>query len=379
MFVSPSAFLVASQRFLAQSYVPIIDGHNDFPIWIRAYYHNHIYGSNFSANQELFGQVDFPRLRQGHVGAQFWSVYVDPSSGLGTVDEAYYESIHDTLQQIDLVHRLIEEFPEHLQFATSSQEVLGKLRVGGPLHSFLGIEGLHQIGNSASILRMYHRLGVRYATLTHTCHNAYADSEGPHTPLHQGLSPAGIELIAEMNRIGIMVDLSHTSFDTQRDALAHSKAPVIYSHSNAFSVCAHTRNVPDNILLQLRQNGGIVMVTFYPEYTNCQNKNDASLSDIADHIEYIGNFIGYRHVGIGSDFDGMPQGPSGMEDVSKYPDLLEELTRRGVSTAELDMVAHRNILRVLGEVERVATGMRKQRPLEDDVKSFFDISGKITW
>jgi membrane dipeptidase len=274
-----------------------------------------------------------------------------------------------------LVHRLITWFPEHLQLATSSREVPSKMGHREPVQSFIGIEGLHQIGNSASILRIYHQLGVRYATLTHTCHNAYADSEGPQEPHHYGLSSAGIELLKEMNRVGMIIDLSHTSFDTQRDALRHSKTPVIYSHSNAFSVCPHTRNVPDDILVQLKKNGGIIMVTFYPEYVNCRSKRDASLFNVADHIEYIGELIGYRHVGIGSDFDGMPNGPQGLEDVGKYPDLIDELARRGVSTSEIQLVTSKNILRVLGEVEDFSSSSSREMPLEDDVGSFFGTLG----
>lgn len=270
------------------------------------------------------------------------------------------------------MHRLIEAFPAHLQFASSSDDITtGRGRRDGAIQSLLGIEGLHQIGNSASVLRMYHRLGVRYATLTHTCHNRYADSEGPKTALHHGLSPAGVELLAEMNRVGMIIDLSHTSFDTQRDALTYTRAPVIYSHSSSFAICNHTRNVPDDLLFRLKDNDGLVMVTFYPQFTDCQDSRRASLSKVADHIMYIGNLIGFRHVGIGSDFDGMPNGPRGLEDVSKYPDLLSELHRRGVSTLQIEMLAGGNIVRVLKRVEAVARTMAEERPLEDDVDPFF--------
>jgi membrane dipeptidase len=234
----------------------------------------------------------------------------------------------------------------------------------------MGIEGLHQIGNSASILRMYYALGVRYATLTHTCHNIYADSEEPDVPLHGGLSDSGKALVKEMNRLGMMVDLSHTSFETQRDALALSAAPVIFSHSNAYTLCNHTRNVPDDILWKLKENDGVVMVTFYPSFL--ENAGTATLNSVVEHIIYIGEMIGFRHVGIGSDFDGMGAGPIGLEDVSKYPALISELQKRGIQRGDIMGVMGSNVLRVLEDVEHIAKSLQNVRPLEDDVKPFFD-------
>lgn len=288
-------------------------------------------------------------------------------------DEVYREIIHDTLQQIDLVYRLVKEYPSDLQLSFSATEIREIFASPGQrIASLLGMEGLHQIGNSASILRMYHSLGVRYTTLTHTCHNAYADSEEPEEPLHGGLSRAGREIVGEMNRLGMMVDLSHTSFDTQRDALNASVAPVIFSHSNAFSKCRHTRNVPDDVLWELKRNDGVVMVTFYAAFL----ENDgigASLDSVVNHIQYIGETIGYRHVGIGSDFDGMGVGPKGLEDVSKYPDLVEALLRRGLPRPAIRGIMGLNIIRVLEAVEKVAEGLSEARPLEDDVKPFFGL------
>lgn len=234
----------------------------------------------------------------------------------------------------------------------------------------MGIEGLHQIGNSASILRMYHQLGVRYATLTHTCHNRYADSEEPDKAAHNGLSDAGREMVLEMNRAGMIVDLSHTSFATQRAALNASQAPVIFSHSNAYTLCRHTRNVPDDVLWKLKANDGVIMATFYPEFVH-EDSSAASLARVADHIQYIGELIGYRHVGIGSDFDGMARGPVGLEDVSKYPDLLQELVGRGIRSEDIQGVKGLNVLRVLEQVEDISGQMSGLKPLEDDVKPFF--------
>lgn len=235
----------------------------------------------------------------------------------------------------------------------------------------LGAEGLHQIGNSASVLRMYHGLGVRYITLTHECHNRFADSASPAVPLHHGVSKAGTLIIREMNRIGMIVDLSHTSVETMRMALKQSVAPVMFSHSSSFALCPHPRKVPDDVLHAVKANGGIVMVTFYREYTNCRDPTKASMSDVADHIEYIGSLIGYEHVGIGSDFDGMAQGPRDLEDVGKYPNLIRELVRRDVSHEKLLGVVGGNFLRVLRDVELVASGMSEIQPLEDNVKSLF--------
>ena len=217
---------------------------------------------------------------------------------------------------------------------------------------------------------MYYALGVRYATLTHTCHNAYADSEEPQVPLHGGLSQAGAALVKEMNRMGMIIDLSHTSFATQRDVLGNSTAPVIFSHSNAFKRCRHTRNVPDDVLDTLKMNDGVIMVTFYDAFLE-EDPSSASLASVADHIEYIGKRIGYRHVGIGSDFDGMQAGPEGMEDVSKYPDLIAELQKRNLSQQEISGIMGLNIVRVLEHVEKVAGLMSETLPLEDIVKPFF--------
>ncbi|KAI1457507.1 membrane dipeptidase-domain-containing protein [Annulohypoxylon moriforme] len=351
---------------------PLIDGHNDFPIWIRAFYQNHIYQQNFTQESELFGQVDFPRLRQGRLRGQFWSVYVEcPKISNNYSDEIYREIVHDTLQQIDLVYRLIREYPWYLKHSFTSADVWSTFHSGSQIASLLGIEGLHQIGNSVSILRMYYSLGVRYATLTHTCHNSYADSEEPTEPFNHGLSEAGRELVKEMNRLGMIVDLSHTSFKTQRDALEVSVAPVIFSHSNTYALCNSTRNVPDDILWLLKENGGVIMVTFYPSFLDNEAAN-ASLASVVDHIQYIGETIGYDHVGLGSDFDGMSAGPRGVEDVTKYPDIIKELKRRGVQRQHIRGIMGLNVIRVLEAVEGVAISMRHIQPLEDNVKPFFE-------
>lgn len=286
-------------------------------------------------------------------------------------DEVYREIVHDTLQQIDLVHRLLAAFPGRLCRAAGAVDIWKNFAASDCISSMIGGEGLHQIGNSVSILRLYHQLNMRYITLTHECHNRYADSASPESPLHHGLSAAGLALLHEMNRIGMAIDLSHTSAESMRMALNYSAAPVLFSHSSSFGLCPHPRNVPDDVLLAVKENGGVVMVTFYPEYINCQHPEKASVADVADHIEYIGRLIGYEHVGIGSDFDGMQRGPQGLDDVGQYPRLIRELIRRGLTLAELQGVLGRNVLNVLQEVELTAGRMSGAPVLEDDVKSFF--------
>ena len=220
------------------------------------------------------------------------------------------------------------------------------------------------------MLRLYHTLGVRYVTLTHSCHNAYADSCSPSEPLHGGLSAAGVAMVREMNRLGMAVDLSHVSAATMRHTLNVTRAPVLFSHSSAHAVCPHPRNVPDDVLRLVAKNGGVVQVTFVPDFVNCDDPSEASLADVADHVQHIGALVGYDHVGLGGDFDGMPKGPRGLEDVSKYPDLIRELLRRGVSVADMRKVVGGNVLRVLRGVEETAARMRDVRPLQDEVRGF---------
>lgn len=314
-------------------------------------------------------------MERSGLGAQFWSAYVECPRDGGEVDDqaTYYEAMHQTLQQIDLINRLIDAYPERLQRATSASEVWAQFansRKSG-ISSLMGVEGLHQVANSASFLRLMHRLGVRYVTLTHSCHNAYADSCSPDKPLHSGLSDAGRGVVHEMNRLGLMVDLSHTSVATQRDAFNASRAPVVYTHSSARALCDHPRNVADEELWALKQNGGIIMVNFFPGFVACSAQ--ATLEDVADHIVYLGELIGFEHVGIGADFDGMgfDAAPVGLDDVGTYPALIAELLRRGVSVADVRGVAGANILRVLAEVEQVSRELAGEQPLEDLVKSLF--------
>ncbi|KAL5338570.1 renal dipeptidase family [Aspergillus crustosus] len=346
---------------------PLTDGHNDFPFFLREFYHNHIYQSNFSDQIELPYHVDFPRLAEGRVRGQFWSVYIDCNS---SSPEPNYEYVHDTLQQIDLVHRLASLYPEHLEIVPDSTAFRQTFHSSPDrIASFLGVEGLHQIGSSASTLRLFHSLGVRYTTLTHVCHNEYADSASPAEPRHNGLSTLGHSMVLEMNRLGMAVDLAHVSAKTMHDALDTSKAPVIFSHSSVYALCPNPRNVPDDVLHRLAQNNGIIMITFFAAYTRCDDPASATLSDVADHIQYVGELIGYQYVGLGADFDGMDTVIKGLEDVSKYPDLIKELLSRDISVTDVAGVIGGNVLRVLEEIEEVSREMIADgvKPLEDQV------------
>ncbi|RPA94810.1 hypothetical protein L873DRAFT_1700266 [Choiromyces venosus 120613-1] len=347
---------------------PLIDGHNDLPYAIRLLFENKIYNSNFTFDTSLPGQVDLPRLKKGRVGGTFWSVYVQCPDTNKTDDKVYHQSVQTTLQQIDLVTRLADVYPSSLALA-STPLAARHVHYHGKIASIMGAEGLHQIGNSASNLRLYHALGVRYVTLTHNCNNKYADSALPvNNTLWGGLSADGKDMIKEMNRLGMIVDLAHTSHDTQMDTFNVTSAPIIYSHSSAYAVCAHPRNVKDEALQKVKENNGVVMVNFYPEFVKCGD-GEARLEDVADHIEYIGKKIGWEHVGIGSDFDGIGRVPVGLEDVSMYPKLFEELLRRGVTDRQAGWIAGENVLRVWRDVEKVSWKMKMEgvKPLEDQV------------
>ncbi|KAL7625438.1 hypothetical protein AAE478_004658 [Parahypoxylon ruwenzoriense] len=338
--------------------------------------------------------VDLPRLRAGLNGGAFWSVYTPcPANSSDFSDENYAPSVQFTLQQIDLMTRLQSAYPKDFSGIVDTKSALEAFKQG-KLISPLGIEGLHQIGNSAANLRRFHALGVRYATLTHNCGNIFADAAlredpfGKAPPYWGGVSPKGRQLINEMNRIGMLVDLSHVSVDTMKDVLgggkewAGSKAPVMFSHSSAYAVCPHPRNVPDDVLQLVKEKNSIVMVNFSPDFISCVDKGaengvpefypeNNTLSQVVNHITYIGELIGYNHVGLGSDFDGIPSTPEGLSDVSKYPDLIAELLRRGVSDEDAGKVAGRNVLRVWGDVEKVAAKLQAKREpvLEDDLPS----------
>ncbi|KAJ7078838.1 membrane dipeptidase-domain-containing protein [Mycena belliarum] len=349
------------------SKAPVIDGHIDLPIRLRIAVANNV--SAVDLEHPFVGHVDIPRLRKGKVGGFFWSVYV-PCADPAEEGEDFLTStwrVRDTLEQIDVARLTIDKYPDAsscnppssvFQPALSSEDIKAATSKG-KIASLLGVEGSHQLGNSLAVLRQYHALGVRYVTLTHTCHNAFADSCGMAPgmePLHGGLSPFGRRLIGEMNRLGVLVDLSHTSDDTARQALGHSRAPVIWSHSSARAVHDVPRNVPDDILALVGtgegQTDAVVMVNFAPAFV--APPGNATVYAVADHVEHIAKVAGKKHVGIGSDFDGIESTPVGLEDVSKYPALFAELYTRGWTQHELEGLAGANLLRVFEGAERIA-------------------------
>lgn len=379
---------------------PVFDGHNDVPNQLRSRRANQINDFDFedttnSGEGHPEGRAlhtDLARLAEGKVGAQFWSVYV-PSNP----DEA--EAVQQVIEQIDVTKRLIARYPAGLRYATTADEVETAM-AEGKVASLLGMEGGHSIGSSLAVLRQLYALGARYMTLTHNSNTPWADA-ATDTPAHGGLSGFGEDVVREMNRLGMLVDLSHVSEATMLDTLDVARAPVIFSHSGARAINGHPRNVPDTVLRRLPYNGGIVMVVALPAFLNEERRQWSARRDaeqarqralfqgqpetvtaamaawdeanpepvttvvhMADHIDHIREVAGVESIGIGGDFDGMPSGPVGFEDVRGYPELFTELARRGYSQAELEMIASRNALRVMREAEAYAASVRDAAPFE---------------
>jgi membrane dipeptidase len=367
---------------------PLVDGHNDLPWTLRKRFGGDLDAVDLAA-PVVGAHTDLPRLRRGGVGGQFWSVYVP-----GTLQgEA---AVSTTLEQIDLVHRMIARYPDDLQLALTADDVEAAF-ARGRIASLLGAEGGHSIAGSLGVLRMLHRLGVRYLTLTHNVNVPWADS-ATDAPAIGGLSPFGREVVREMQRLGMLVDLSHVAATTARDALQVAEAPVVFSHSGARAVCDHPRNVPDDLLRALRANGGVCMVTFVPDFVSprCRawtleveaeiarrglDRADrevrdavcaehladhprprATLAEVADHVEHVRAVAGIDHVGLGGDFDGTDELPDGLDDVARYPALLAELLDRGWTRDDCVRLVGGNVLRVLRAAE-AAAGSRSARPV----------------
>jgi len=367
---------------------PLIDGHNDLPMRYTMQVQGNLEQMPFTSDLSSIKkptQTDHPRMLKGMMGGQFWSVYIPIAAYPGASGD-----VARVLTQIDVVHRMITTYPDQLELALTANEVIDAHR-RGKIASMMGIEGGHAIENSLANLRMLYKAGARYMTLTHSKGLRWADSATDEERVG-GLSPFGKEVVHEMNRLGMLVDLSHVSVNAMNDALDVSSAPVIFSHSSAFALTAHKRNIPDEVLLRLKVNNGVAMVTFYPSYVsetvrlawiNLRKKVNAqtedpreqaklygaqrstlprpTLADVADHIDHIRNLIGIDYIGLGGDYDGMPPGPVGLEDVSTYPALLKELLRRGYSDADIAKIAGRNILRVMQDVETVARKEQARR------------------
>jgi membrane dipeptidase len=388
-------------RILAQT--PLIDGHNDLPWEIRARFGGDLTRLDLSASTlalpappgEPALMTDIPRLRAGRVGAQFWSVFVDPAMKGAAAVQA-------TLEQIELVRAMCTRYPKDLAMAYDAADIV-RAHHAHRIACLIGVEGGHQINDSLAVLRAYYDLGARYMTLTHASNTAWADS-ATDAPAHHGLTPFGEMVVREMNRLGMLIDLSHVSEDTMRAALRVTQAPVIFSHSSARALVDHPRDVSDAVLRLVAANGGVVMVNFLPDYVSearrrwtaefaaeqarlnsppfgglyigqperiaaalaqWQQANPpppVTLADVADHIGHIRDVAGVEHVGLGSDFDGIPEAPQGLEGVDKFPALLGELARRGWSDRELAAVAGANLLRVLRTAQAVSLRLQVTLP-----------------
>jgi len=384
----PDGHLATVRKLLRE--VPLIDGHNDVPWQYRkrkaSFDDVDLAGDTAKLRPPMV--TDIARLRAGGVGGQFWSVYIPTSYTNG-------EGVKAVLEQIDVTHRMIARYPGTFELALTAADV-ERIHRKGKIASLIGMEGGHSIGNSLAALRMTYRLGARYMTLTHTANTDWADAVGD-VPRHHGLTPFGEDVVREMNRLGMLVDLSHVTHETMRSAMKVTRAPVIFSHSSAYALCRHERNVPDDVLQMVKTNGGVVMVCFLPGYTVERERADmlardaeqkrlekqfgedttevqaglaawrnahpepapCSLKDVADHVDHLRQVAGIDHIGIGADYEGFRGPPVGLEDVSNYPNLLAELMRRGYCASDIKKIAGQNVLRALRGAEQVAKEMQR--------------------
>lgn len=375
---------------------PLIDGHNDIPWQYRQRVNNHLDALDLASDLTLLDDpthTDIPRLRRGGVGGLFFSVYVPVTTYGGEAVD-----VQKVIEQIDLVKRLVNHYNDDFALALTASDVR-KIHASGRIASLIGMEGGHSMNNSLATLRGLYDLGARYMTLTHSKGLLWADSATDQAR-HNGLTPFGEAVVLEMNRLGMLVDLSHVSAETMRDALAITKAPIIFSHSSAYTITQHDRNVPDDVLRMVAENEGVVMVNYLTSYVSEPRRRyealvtdyrqslgpdlsetaireavavyrqshpapEATLFDVADHIDHIRKVAGIEAIGLGADYDGMPPGPTGLEDVSTYPALLKELLIRGYTDEDIAKIAGENILRVLEKAEKVAARLQETTPPND--------------
>jgi membrane dipeptidase len=378
---SPKPVVLTEAAIKLHNEAYVFDGHNDLPWELRRQVGLAFRNIDLNRNQPKF-HTDIPRLRKGNVGAQFWSAYVPADTGKKG------EALRTTLEQIDVIHRLIKQYPQTFEFAGTTEDI-ERIRKSGKIASLIGIEGGHSIEGSIGALRMLYTLGVRYMTLTHSESLDWADS-ATDKPRCNGLSPFGEEIVREMNVMGMLVDLSHVSPDTMKAALKVTKAPVIYSHSSARGIADHPRNVPDDVLPLVKANGGVIMVNFFsgfvvPEGARAMMKmfdvsremrkkypEEAAYKEamrewmkqydypagnvqiVCDHIDHLVKGAGIDHVGLGSDYDGITKTPFQLEDVSCYPYITQELLNRGYKPADIKKILGENVMRALKEAEKVS-------------------------
>merc|ERR1711872_492239 len=353
---------------------PVIDGHNDFAMGVRRLPRNDVSKLNFDEDltqQEPWASywanhVDLPRMKKGKMGGQFWSAYM----GCGT---QFKDAVQLFLEQIDVIRQFVAKYPDDLKFATSVADIEAAW-AEGKIASLIGVESGHAIGSSLSILRTLYNMGARYMTLTHTCNTPWADAaqveQGYFPPRTNGISEFGEKVVLEMNRLGMLVDLSHVSSDAMRQVLNVTRAPVIFSHSGARSVCSHPRNVPDDVLEKVAEVGGVVMVNFYSCFLtdNCTTE-DATVLDVVKHINHIRRVAGVNHVGIGGDYNGIDRVPVGLEDVSKYPEVFAALIEDGEfewTDEELAKVSGLNLINTFRAVEEVRDTIAELGELADN-------------
>jgi len=340
--------------------VPLIDGHNDLPWNIRQFIHNKLEKVNLTTNIQFsspwstskWSHTDLYRMKAGMVGAQLWTAYAPCGS-------QHKDAVQITLEQIDLIKRLVDLYPDYLQLATTAKELVDAHK-NGKIASVITVESGHSIGTSLGVLRTFQRLGVRALTLTHNCDTPWADCSNADKPgaipQHNGLTEFGKTVVVEMNKLGIMVDLSHASVQTARDALSVSKAPIIFSHSSAYALCNASRNVPDDVLRIVAEKRGLVMINFFSYFLTCSNHS--TLNDVVNHINHIRNIAGIESVGIGASYDGINEVPVGLPDVSHYPELFVALLDSGSwGVDDIKKLAGQNFLRVLMEVEQIAKNL----------------------
>ena len=402
----PAAALAQTPQEIAEAALeaaPVWDGHNDVPIQLRGRFRNMIADFDFEDTTHTGPEhsegrtmhTDLMRLRRGRVGAQFWSVYV-------TAALSEPEAVQAVIEQLDVTKRLIAKYPNDLALALTADDVEAAI-AQGRIASLMGMEGGHAIGSSLAVLRQTYELGARYMTLTHSQNTPWADASTD-VPQHDGLTDFGVDVVREMNRMGMLVDLSHVSEATMHDALDVARAPVIFSHSGARAINGHARNVPDGVLARLPENGGVIMVVglpgFLSESARQWNANRAaeearlhalwrgqpeevemrlakwddanplplaSVGDMADHIDHIRKIAGIDALAIGGDYDGMPTGPVGMEDVSGYPALFTELARRGYTQEQLEQISFGNMMRVMRAAEAYKASVADMLPIETPV------------